>query len=254
MIVLTQKELPQIAPLFAASEETMIRSCLQGIMGSAVADRLPDPRCARMDVGDFSFMSGDSRAPEAAALAAGSRPLLVPLQACWENVIRTACPGAQPLLRYATKKEPDGFDLQKLRAFAEAVPEGYRLAPMDEALFGRCRNLSWAMDFCALFDSWSDFAGMGLGWLALKDGELAAGASSYSVYREGIEIQIETAPEHRRRGLALCCGARLILSCLERGLYPSWDAANLASVALAEKLGYHLQGSYTAWKVGEVRD
>ena len=249
MIVLTQKELPQIAPLFAAAEETMILSCLQGIMGSAVADRLPEPRCARIDVGDFSFVSGDPGAPGAAALVLESRPLLVPLQPDWETVIRTSCPDARPFQRYAIKKEPDVFDRQRLRVFAETVPEGYRVMPMDEELFGRCRELPWAMDFCALFDSWSDFARMGLGWLALKDGELTAGASSYSVYREGIEIQIETTPEHRRRGLALCCGARLILSCLERGLYPSWDAANLWSVALAEKLGYVFDHEYTAYDV-----
>ena len=253
MRVLSKREMPQIAPLFAALKETMILSCLQGIMGSAVADRLPEPRCARIDVGDFSFISGDPGASGAAALVSESRPLLVSLQPDWETVIRAACPDAKPFQRYAIKKEPDVFDLQKLRAFAETVPEGYRVMPMDEELFCRCRELPWAMDFCSLFDSWSEFAQMGLGWLALKDGELAAGASSYSVYREGIEIQIETAPEHRRRGLALCCGARLILSCLERGLYPSWDAANLISVALAEKLGYHLQGSYVTWKMREVR-
>lgn len=47
MYVLSKKEMPQIAPLFAASEETMLLSCLQGVMGSAAADRLPEPRCAR---------------------------------------------------------------------------------------------------------------------------------------------------------------------------------------------------------------
>ena len=39
-------------------------------------------------------------------------------------------------------------------------------------------------------------------------------------------------------GLALAVCAKLILTCLDKGLYPSWDAANLASVSLARKLGY----------------
>ena len=34
--------------------------------------------------------------------------------------------------------------------------------------------------------------------------------------------------------------AALILQCLEEGLYPSWDAQNMISVHLAEKLGYEL--------------
>ncbi len=34
-----------------------------------------------------------------------------------------------------------------------------------------------------------------------------AGASSYSVYKGGIEIEIDTSSEYRRRGLATACGA-----------------------------------------------
>ena len=78
-----------------------------------------------------------------------------------------------------------------------------------------------------------------------------AGASSYSRYKDGIEIQIDTREEHRRRGLAFACGAKLILECLERNLYPSWDAQNMWSAGLAEKLGYRYSHTYTAY---EIRD
>lgn len=37
---------------------------------------------------------------------------------------------------------------------------------------------------------------------------------------------------------------QLILDCLDKGKYPNWDAANLNSVSLAEKLGYVLEESY----------
>ena len=47
--------------------------------------------------------------------------------------------------------------------------------------------------------------------------------------------------------LALSCGARLILDCLDRRLVPSWDAHNLPSVSLAEKLGYRLRAPYQAY-------
>ena len=50
-------------------------------------------------------------------------------------------------------------------------------------------------------------------------------------------------------GLLAAAAAGLILECLERGLYPSWDAANLSSVALAEKLGYTFSHEYTAFEV-----
>lgn len=76
-----------------------------------------------------------------------------------------------------------------------------------------------------------------------------AGASSYSGYRGGIEIEIDTNEVYRRKGLAYICGAKLILECLDRNLYPSWDAQNIWSVALAEKLGYHFDHAYTAYEV-----
>lgn len=41
--------------------------------------------------------------------------------------------------------------------------------------------------------------------------------------------------------------ARLILECLKRGLYPSWDAVDLRSVTLAEKLGYHMDRPYPVY-------
>ena len=41
----------------------------------------------------------------------------------------------------------------------------------------------------------------------------------------------------------------LIVECLKRGKYPSWDAQNLWSVALAEKIGYHFDKEYTAYEV-----
>ena len=82
-----------------------------------------------------------------------------------------------------------------------------------------------------------------------KEGVPVAGASSYYVYPGGIEIQIDTHQDYRRRGLATTAAAGLILACLDRGLYPSWDAANLSSVALAEKLGYQFDHEYTAYEV-----
>ena len=64
-----------------------------------------------------------------------------------------------------------------------------------------------------------------------------------------MESEIDTRPDHQRRGLARACGARLILECLDRGLYPSWDAHTAASLALAEQLGYRLDHPYTAFEI-----
>lgn len=101
----------------------------------------------------------------------------------------------------------------------------------------------------AQYEDYDTYRKYGLGVVILKDGEPVSGASSYSGYRGGIEIEIDTKEEHRRKGLAHICGARLILECLDRGLYPSWDAQNPKSAALAEKLGYHQDRAYTAYEI-----
>ena len=45
-----------------------------------------------------------------------------------------------------------------------------------------------------------------------------------------------------------------VLQCLKEVLYPSWDAQNMISVHLAEKLGNEFDHEYTAYEVaGEER-
>ena len=53
----------------------------------------------------------------------------------------------------------------------------------------------------------------------------------------------------RRKHLALISCSALILRCVEEGLYPSWDAQNMDSVRLAEKLGYELDHEYVAYEI-----
>ena len=107
----------------------------------------------------------------------------------------------------------------------------------------------WSRSFCEQFRSEEDFLARGLGMAAVCNGELVGGASSYICWSGGIELQVETRRDMRRRGIALACCARLILRCLDRGLYPSWDAANPESAALAARLGYRIAGPYDAWEL-----
>ena len=61
--------------------------------------------------------------------------------------------------------------------------------------------------------------------------------------------EVDTIPEERRKKLATAACSALILNCLEEGLYPSWDAQNMNSVRLAEKLGYEYDHEYVAYEV-----
>lgn len=55
--------------------------------------------------------------------------------------------------------------------------------------------------------------------------------------------------ELKKIDLATVCCSALILNCLEEGLYPSWDAHNMNSVHLAQKLGYEFSHEYVAYEI-----
>lgn len=239
--------------LFEGWQETLIWSCLQGVMGKIYADSSREPVSAMALLGDFCFLAG--RPDKELVLYEpeyGLREfvIMVPQNEEWEGLIGE-CYGenAKKVIRYAIKKEPDIFDRVKLQMAADGLPAGYVLKRIDEELFWKCKETAWCRDWVRQYDDYTMFQKYGAGVVAMKDGQPVSGASSYSGYLGGIEIEIDTRKDHRRRGLAYVCGARLILDCLKKGWYPSWDAQNLESVALAEKLGYHMDHEYTAFEV-----
>ena len=256
MIYVPKDHMHRIAPLFSCSADTLIRSCLEGCMGNAWADGLEHPTAAKILTTDFCFLTGDAQSPDAEALAAAvpkeyAHPwmIAVPLSPAWESVVRRVFPNCKRRERYALRKEPDAFDQRALRSILDALPKEYRLVPIDKTLYQKSRQEEWSAHLCAWFPSDTLFQTHGLGFMALAGEEPVCGASSHSYYHSGIEIEIDTKPSHRRKGLAAACGAALILECLRRGLYPSWDAANRASLALAEKLGYHFDKAYAAYQI-----
>ncbi len=247
----------EATPLFAGWQETMIWSCLQGVMGRIYVNSLKNPSSAMALLGDFCFLAGKPDRELAVYEPGPDREnfrILVPRSRGWEELIE-ACYGkkAEKVVRYAMKKEADVFDRKELRTIADRVPDGYCLQRMDEILFWRCRKIAWCRDWVRQYDDYAAYQKYGLGMVMLKEGEPVSGASSYSGYRGGIEIEIDTREDFRRRGFARICGAELILECLERGWYPSWDAENTWSVALAEGLGYHFDHVYTAYKIMRER-
>lgn len=147
------------------------------------------------------------------------------------------------------KKEKDIFDKKRLQHIVSQLPPKYTINCIDEADYLACKSEAWCRDFVSQFADWQSYERYGLGVVVKKDGVIVSGASSYSAYLEGIEVEIDTKEEYRRRGLALVCGAGLILECLKWGRYPSWDAQNLWSAALAEKLGYHFDYEYDAYEI-----
>jgi len=131
----------------------------------------------------------------------------------------------------------------------QSLDSKFSIQMIDETIYNQAKESAWMQDLVSSFRDYAHYEKMGLGVVIVKDGDVISGASSYSSYSKGIEIEIDTKREFRRNGLAYVCGAKLILECVKRGLYPSWDAQNPWSVALAQKLGYHYDHEYVAYEI-----
>jgi GNAT superfamily N-acetyltransferase len=252
-MVVKLNDTKKVELLFCGWQDTLIWSCLQNIMGDIYVDNNENPLSAMAILGDFCFFAGQ---PNKELVMYKPKDcmkdfiIMVPQNDKWAEVIVNGYgEKAKMVKRYAIKKEQNVFDKEKLQNAVDSLKPEYSLKLIDEEIFNLCRLSDWSKDLVSLYKDYETYKKLGIGVVILKDRTLISGASSYSRYQDGIEIEIDTKEEYRRKGLAYVCGAKLILECLERELYPSWDAQNKWSVALAEKLGYHYDHEYLAYEI-----
>lgn len=241
----------QLFPLFAGQTDSVISASLQGYHGRVWADDATSPRSALILCGDFCFLGG---IPSAALLrhfpipAQQERIIFMPPSPEWETLLREVYQSAlTPSLRYAMKKEKELLSPEKLYPILDTLPETYHIKQIDDALYHQLLTGDWCKDFVSNFRDAADFLQNGLGFVIVQGEQILSGASSYTRCADGIEVEIATHPDYRKLGLASICGAKLVLVCIERGWYPHWDAANLTSVRLSEKLGYHFSHQYLSY-------
>ena len=237
----------KVAALFEGWSETLIWSCLQKVMGKIYVTDLEKPQSALAFVGCFAFYAGVPD-KELVRHKPDGFVIMVPQNEEWGDTIEDCFPDAKKVYRYAIKKDTK-FDKALLHQLIDELPEGYELKDIDERIYDMCLASTVTRDFVSSFESKEKYLDIGKGVVVMKSERIVAGASSYTRYNEGIEIEVDTVEEERRKGLATTASAALILRCLDEGLYPSWDAQNMNSVHLAEKLGYEFDHEYTAYEV-----
>lgn len=238
----------KVLPLFGEQDKPLIWSCLQGIMGKIYANDCNVPTAAMAMIGDFTFFAGKADTELVSykpSWCTQKFRIMVPRDNLWKaQILQHYGKRAKLISRYATKKEPDVFDRHKLEEMVSSLPEQYQLSMIDERLYQMCRAETWSADLVFQFPDYERYRKLGIGTVICKDQLIVSGASSYCRYQDGIEIEIDTREEYRRQGLACVCGAKLILECLKRNLYPGWDAHTKASITLAKKLGYRYSHTY----------
>ncbi len=241
------KDTSKAEALFTGWKETLITSCLQKVMGKVYVTDPENPVSAFAFVGCFGFFAGSPDEELVQNKPAGF-VIMVPQNRAWEELIERVYPDAKKVTRYAIKKDTQ-FDVEALKKNLQMLPEGYELKSIDDKVYDLCLKSPVTADFVSAFESKKQYLKDGRGMVILKEGSIISGASSYTRYREGIEIEVDTVESERRKNLAMIVCSALILRCLEEGLYPSWDAQNMGSVRLAEKLGYEFDHEYVAYEV-----
>lgn len=233
--------------------ETMIFSCIQGHMGKAYVDDLENPMSVMMVVADFCFLAGKPNEELVRNRRAIDSDFIIMVSDSeeWNRLIEKVYPeNSKRVTRYAIKKEGNIiFSRKKLIEAVDGLNLDYELKMIDKDIYKDLKKEKWSMDLCSHYKNAEDFCKNGIGVAVFKGNKIVAGVSSYTYYDDGIEIEIDTKEEFRRKGLAYACASKLILECMDRNLYPSWDAQNLSSVALAEKLGYHFDHEYPAYEI-----
>ena len=237
----------KVESLFADWEITLIYSCIQKVMGKVFVTDTENPKSAMAFVGVFAFVAGE---PDRELVI--NKPdgfvVMVPQDERWSELIEECFPDARKFTRYAIRKDTV-FDREKLEKMVAGLPEGYVLKKIDSDLYDLCLQDPVTFDFVSVFGSKERYLELGRGMMILKEGKFVSGASSYTRYKEGIEIEVDTIPSERRKGLASVVCSALILACLDEGLYPSWDAHDMNSVQLSKKFGYEFDHEYTAYEV-----
>ena len=194
----------KIHKLFAEWDETIIWSCLQGVMGEINTNSSEDAAMAIL--GDFVFLAGTPSEELVKFKPKSCKQdfiIMVPQNKEWADLIEKCYKDkAKKVIRYAFEKEKDVFDTEKLNQVVAELTSDYKIKIIEEAEYNACRKNRWANDLVSQYKDYNTYKKMGLGVVILKDGDVVAGASSYSTYDKGIEIEIDTKEGYRRKGLA----------------------------------------------------
>lgn len=253
MMELSPVEMLALLPLFSADASNhLARSCCLGLVPCrAFADSATHPTAAVISLRPFGITCAAGDAGHAVALLdklKGWHPwyeLAEPPRA-WYPALTAWSAQGYATVRYRFESDPAAFDVARLRALA-VPPEGYQVRAYDADLVAQALASPWSEDQIGAFTSPEAFLRDGLGMAVTRDNRLVAGCASFCRHADGFEVQVDTHPEARGKGLATCASAAFILACLRRGQFPYWDAANAKSLRLAEKLGYRFDCAYPAW-------
>jgi GNAT superfamily N-acetyltransferase len=127
------------------------------------------------------------------------------------------------------------------------VPPGLNVLPVTQETFNGC---AWRDQLRSIFGTASGYLERSIGFVLL-DGECILSEAHAFFWGDAVvEIGVITADDHRGLGYASMVSAYLVRACESRGYGTYWGCHvdNLASAAVARKLGYGVENRYSlAW-------
>ncbi|WP_394522260.1 GNAT family N-acetyltransferase [Lacrimispora sp. JR3] len=256
MIELGKEKRQIIRHMCSEADSVLPRGAAEGRMGRVWVPESGNPSFCLIQLGNFAYLFGicpkgePSMELKEQLLLQFSHGFITPSDVRWAQWVEETFAGQFRIVsRYAMRKDRNHFSETALKEYTKISSPGLRIEKMDKELYQLAFQEEWSRDFCSNFDSAEDFLKNGLGFAVLDGDSLVSGCTACGISEGMIFVKVATRKEYRRRGLALACSASLILSCLEQGINPGWDADNIPSASLAEKLGYIFEKEYQVYEL-----
>ncbi|MCB1109916.1 MAG: GNAT family N-acetyltransferase [Chlamydiia bacterium] len=147
--------------------------------------------------------------------------------------------GFQPVERLQLTRPSHSIDM---KSWIKKLPPQYKISSLDKELFPQCLWSEFIQKYCGTVDR---FFAHSKGFCILEKGKVVS--ESYLLEAQGLgEVAVITDENHRGQNLGTIACVVALDSCYQRGIEPYWscDADNLASVAIAKKLGFEENATY----------
>lgn len=255
MLELLKEKMHCLANFHQEKIDVCLCSCIEGKMGRAWVDKNENPTIAIVVVADFCYLlwcitNNNIDVTRDELLEKCKGKIIVSYNSSWNSIMEGFYSNnLNRFNRYSIKKELDVFQKDILNSYIDAINPEFKINRINEPIYFEVLKDDFMADCCSNYSSLEEFLKHGIGYAIVHNGEIISAASSYSYCEGSIEITIGTKDEYRRKGLALAVASKLILDCIEKNIYPRWDAANLESVELATKLGYHFDKEYEVYSI-----
>ncbi|WP_077965290.1 GNAT family N-acetyltransferase [Ensifer adhaerens] len=244
MFLLEQAAYPAAQALLKdlSSTHVAIAAVLDGtIDGEVWIDRPVDTRVALLANGDAYYLAG---LPDQATDSFADLKELIPAWAYlfvedrWSDRLGDIWSNAFALPHPRVRL---GLSGASHRPAATALPEGFRLAPIDQRLLDLDPgNIETVTD---LMEGWASaelFLENAIGFCVLYDGSIVSHCATDSVSGSRCELGVGTEHGYRRLGLAKVAAMATIAECTKRGRPDiEWHthASNKGSIAIAKSCG-----------------